>query len=246
MGMKDRRRTAIAIRHVMFEDLGMIDPVLTRRGYDIVYRDAGVDDLTDSAIAGADLLVVLGGPLGVNDTGVFPFLADECRVIEQRLARRAPTLGICLGAQLMAHVLGSRVYPASAKEIGWAPITLTDDGRASALGALATMPTVLHWHGDTFDLPARATGLASTPICANQAFSLEGALGLQFHLEVIPERIERWLIGHVHELMAENVDIFKLRRDTQQVGREARGVFEKTFEVWLAGTEQTSMKEVRG
>src|SRR6185436_5058732 len=132
--------------------------------------------------------------------------------LEDRLSRRRPTLGICLGAQLIARVLGARVYPARAKEIGWHPLQLTSAGEASPLSHLrATSGQVLHWHGDTFDLPAGAAHLASTEVCPHQAFSIDAALALQFHLEVDVHRIERWLIGHVCELGVNGVDVAQLR-----------------------------------
>jgi GMP synthase (glutamine-hydrolysing) len=148
-------RTAAVIRHVAFEDLGIFREVLAARGYAVRYLEAGVDDLA-GPLASADLAVVLGGPIGVYETERYPFLVTELRALERRLAAGRPTLGICLGAQLIAAALGARVYPGGKKEIGWAPVALTAAGRASPLAALEGRP-VLHWHGDTFDLP-RASG----------------------------------------------------------------------------------------
>ncbi|MGZ3428093.1 MAG: glutamine amidotransferase-related protein, partial [Polyangia bacterium] len=103
-------KRAVAIRHVAFEDLGLLEAVLTERGYAVGYRDAGVDPLAGAAVDAADLLIVLGGPLGANDEASFPFLVDELRLVERRLRAGRPTLGICLGAQLIARVLGARVH----------------------------------------------------------------------------------------------------------------------------------------
>ncbi|MGZ3437864.1 MAG: glutamine amidotransferase [Polyangia bacterium] len=227
-------KRAVAIRHVAFEDLGLLEAVLTGRGYAVGYRDAGVDPLEGAAIDAADLLIVLGGPLGANDEASFPFLVDELRLVERRLRAGQPTLGICLGAQLIARVLGARVHAAAEKEIGWRPITLTDAGDASPLGLVgsAAVP-VLHWHGDTFELPAGTELLASTAVCPHQAFSIDRTLALQFHLEADPDRFERWLIGHLHELSSLGIDVGALRAATASIAPPQRGRFEAVFHAWL-------------
>ncbi len=200
MSRRSRRRRAVAIRHVPFEDLGVFAALLRRRGYDVDYRDAAVDDLKARDLTAAELVVVLGGPIGVYQAKAYPFIRDELRLLERRLARGQPTLGICLGSQLMARALGARVFAGPVKELGFAPVRLTAAGLASPLAALATHP-VLHWHGDTFDLPAGAERLASTRAYANQAFAYgRAALALQFHIEVTPAGLEPWLIGHTLEI----------------------------------------------
>ncbi len=199
------------IGHVAFEDLGVFGPVLEQAGHGLETLQAGVDDLGDPLAP--DLLVVLGGPIGVYEQDRYPFLREEIGLIRQRLAARKPTLGVCLGAQLMAAALGARVYPGPAKEIGWKKLRLTDAGRASCLAPLADV-AVLHWHGDTFDLPEAAQLLASTDICTHQAFSLGNfGLALQFHPEVQARGLERWLIGHTCELGGAHIDIPALRAD---------------------------------
>lgn len=195
-------RRAVVIRHVAFEDLGSFAEPLTRRGYRIEYVEAGLDDLARVEAGRDDLLVVLGGPISAGDDRQYPFLADEVRLLERRLGADEPVLGICLGSQLMARALGARVYGAGTKELGWGPLSLTEAGRASALRHLAPHETpVLHWHGDTFDLPRGAVHLASTGACENQAF-LWGARGLalQFHPEATAAGLERWFIGHTLEI----------------------------------------------
>jgi len=131
-----------------------------------------------------DLVVVLGGPIGAYEQEDYPFIADEIAILRARVAANRPTLAICLGAQILAQALGARVY-AGTKEIGWAPLKLTEAGQRSVLRDIGRDATpVLHWHGDTFDLPDGADRLASTPECANQAFSLGATLAVQFHPEV--------------------------------------------------------------
>lgn len=118
---------AIALRHVHFEDLGVLEPLLQARGYTVRHVDAAVEDLPVADALAADLLVVLGGPMGAFDEPRYPFLARELELVRARLANRAPTLGICLGAQLIARALGANVYPvAGGPEIGFGALTLTD------------------------------------------------------------------------------------------------------------------------
>ncbi|WP_018264525.1 glutamine amidotransferase [Methylosinus sp. LW4] len=206
-------KTALAIRHLAFEDLGSFAEPIAAAGYSIRYVEAGMQPIPAEA-AGADLLIVLGGPIGVYQTEDYPFLTDEAALLRGRLGRDAPTLGVCLGGQLMAAALGARVYPGGAgKEIGFAPISLTQAGRESALAALVEPEAdVLHWHGDTFDLPDGAALLASSALYPHQAFAVgRRGLALQFHPEAEKDGLERWLIGHTAELSAAGVSIAGLR-----------------------------------
>jgi GMP synthase (glutamine-hydrolysing) len=221
-------RDVIAVRHVAFEDLGVFEDVLTERGFLVSYVDA-VADHTLRRVWESDpaLLVLLGGPVGAYEDESYPFLDAEKALARDRVARRRPLLGICLGAQVIAAALGAKVYPAESKEIGWGPVQLTPAGAGSPLGEL-TGP-VLHWHGDTFDLPEGAVHLASTPVCPNQAFALSPhTLGLQFHPEVCDQ--EPWLVGHAHEIAhTPGVTALGLRAAAQEQGdapaRQGRAFF---------------------
>jgi GMP synthase (glutamine-hydrolysing) len=233
-------RSAIAIRHVAFEDLGLLAPIMERAGWSVSFCDAPVDDLSDRAIRDADLLIVLGGPIGVYETDTYPFLTTEIALLEHRLRRELPTLGICLGAQLMARALGGRVFPGRVKEIGWGAIDLTREGASSCLGKLGTDPSVLHWHGDTFDLPEDAVRLASNANYENQAFAWRrNALALQFHLEADPRQLEEWYVGHAVELSAAKVSIPELRATTRALTGTVAAQAEKVFSDWLRGIAQT-------
>jgi GMP synthase (glutamine-hydrolysing) len=224
----------VALRHVPFEDLGLLAPVLARRGHSVRYVDVPIASLADLDPLAADLLVVLGGPIGVYENDLYPFLDREVELIATRLAARKPTLGICLGSQLMAKALGARVYASGAKEIGWAPVTLTPEGRRSSLRHLE--PTaVLHWHGDTFDLPDGAVRLASTDVCENQAFSWgDRALALQFHGEAVGTPLEAWFVGHTAEIAATTgVSVPQLRADTARWSDALQRAGTACFEEWL-------------
>ncbi len=230
-------RRAVVIRHVAFEDLGSFAGPLTRLGYRIEYLDAGLDDLSRIDATGADLLVVLGGPINACDDRQYPFLADEVRVLERRLGADRPTLGICLGGQLMARALGARVYGAGTKEVGWGPLSLTAAGGASALRHLAPHETpVLHWHGDTFDLPRGAVHLASTDACENQAFGWGArGLALQFHPEATGRGLERWFIGHTLEIeTTPGISVAALRAATAAAAPRLERQGPAFFEEWLA------------
>lgn len=220
------------VQHLSFEDLGSFSAVLDDLGLVVRYRQAGVDEL-GSSVSTADLLVVLGGPIGVYEEEAYPFLVDEVAALGHRLRAGRPTLGICLGAQLMAKALGARVYPGEHKEIGFSELTLSTDGMKSPLKHLAGSP-VLHWHGDTFDLPEGAKRLASTALYPNQAFSVgTNVLALQFHPESEAARFERWLIGHACELARAGVDIPALRADNVQLGRGLEEAGGRVLTDWL-------------
>jgi GMP synthase (glutamine-hydrolysing) len=197
------------------------------------YLDVGIDRIDAAALAAADLVVVLGGPIGVYEEDRYPFLHEEMPALRARLAAGRPTLGICLGAQMIAKALGAAVGPGPQKEIGWGPVTLTEAGKASVLKPLADAP-VLHWHGDNAALPPGAIGLASTPACPNQAFAIgDTILALQFHIEADPTRIEQWLVGHATELGNAGIDPRTLRRRAVEQGPMTAKAGRAVLAAWL-------------
>ncbi len=229
-------KTVVVIRHVDFEDLGVFETVLTAAGYRIHYYDLGVHELWTLDPLLPDLLVILGGPVGVYETEAYPFLEDERRMLASRLASNLPTLGICLGAQQIAATLGAKVAPSGVKEIGFSELTLTEAGRAGPLRHLDGV-AVLHWHGDAFEIPEGAENLASTALWATQGFALgRNILGLQFHPEVNAcASMERWLIGHAAELAASGIDPRTLRADAERFGPHLRDAARKLLADWLQG-----------
>jgi GMP synthase (glutamine-hydrolysing) len=228
-----RKKVCLAVRHVAFEDLGLLGPLVVSRDYEVRYHDAGIDPFDSNTLRSPDLVIVLGGPIGVYEENAYPFIAGEVAAIGGRIAADKPILGICLGAQMMAAALGARVAPGPVKEIGWAPLTLTAEGDKSVLAPLGATP-VLHWHGDNCDLPAGCVGLASTAHCPVQAFVRSPSqLALQFHLETEPARFESWLVGHTVELGKAGIDPNELRKQAQTFGRATLEVGRKVLAAWL-------------
>lgn len=174
-------------QHVPFEGIGSIQNWMEHRKAQVattrLFPGAPLPALEDF-----DWLIVMGGPMSVNDESAHPWLRPEKRLIAAAVEEGKPVLGICLGAQLIASALGARVYPNARKEIGWFPVRRLA-GAAGAVARLFPVSTeVFHWHGDTFDLPAGALGFLESDACANQAFSIgERVVGLQFHLETTQE-----------------------------------------------------------
>ncbi len=231
-------KTAAAIRHVHFEDLGTFEAVLADAGYEVQYLDIGVHDLSALDPVATDLVVVLGAPVGVYETDAYPFLEQERSLLSKRLSADRPTFGICLGAQQIAASLGTLVAPTGVKEIGFSPLTLTEAGKNSPLRHLAGVP-VLHWHGDASAVPDGAAHLAATAICVNQAFSAgPNIMGVQFHPEADAcGGLERWLIGHAAELAAAQIDPRTLREEAAQFGPTLRDAGRAMFGEWLGGLQ---------
>lgn len=225
-------KTLLAIRHVQHEDMGSFALLLAQAGYSIRYVDAATADFRALARESFDLLVVMGGPISVNDGADFPFIAPELGFIETRLRQAAPTLGICLGSQFVAKALGAEVRRGKGMEIGWKPLHLTDAGKSSPLKHL-TGP-VFHWHGDVFDLPAGALSLASTDFAPHQGFSWGRALALQFHPEVTARGLEQWYVANAGELREQGLKPAELRRSAaaHAAGLQAQGA--DMLVEWLA------------
>ncbi len=232
-------RKALALVHLAFEDLGSLGTELTRAGYTIEIIDACTADLRAIDPLTPDLLVILGGPIGVYEHEAYPFLHAEMDLIRSRLAEKLPTIGICLGAQLIAAASGASVYPGTqGKEIGWAPIQAGADAALHPFFSELLIPDlqVLHWHGDTFDLPANAQHLARTAAYSNQAFVIgEHTLGLQFHPEVTAQNLERWYVGHACELAHAEVSVAQLREDSRIFAPKLEAAAQRFWQNWLSG-----------
>jgi GMP synthase-like glutamine amidotransferase len=173
-------------KHVPLEDIGSIRSWLTTAGYTITctpfFKSANLP-----ALEKTDLLIVMGGPMSVNDDKRYPWLVPEKQFIREMILSGKPVLGICLGAQLIASAMGAKVYPNRVKEIGWFPVYGVSSGDSSIFRFPQSVQA-FHWHGETFDLPTGATRIAKSDHCENQAFQLgPSVIGLQFHLETTPQ-----------------------------------------------------------
>jgi len=188
-------------QHVPFEGPGSIGPWLESRGASVT-GTRFFEEWTLPPVNDVDLLIVMGGPMSVNDESIYPWLKDEKRFIKEAITRGKAVLGVCLGAQLIANAMGARVYPNAEKEIGWFPIHSVAIPGAEGAYQFPKESVVFHWHGETFDLPPGAIRLARSEACENQAFQLgRNAIGLQFHLETTP-RGAKDLVGKCrHELV---------------------------------------------
>jgi len=214
----DPMEEVLVFQHDPFEDLGCFAEVLEKQGadYHVLRLFHGEMPAEDWQHIGA--LIILGGPMSVSDEDNYPFLRWEKRIIRAAIDEAVPMLGVCLGAQLIAATLGTPVFHGPVKEIGWSPITITPHGQVdSLLGYLPESATVFQWHGDGFDLPNGAIHLASSVNYKTQAFRVGKSIyGLQFHLEVTPNMIERWIDERSKDLaLAPYVQPDKILADTQ-------------------------------
>jgi GMP synthase (glutamine-hydrolysing) len=230
-------RRVLVLSHVAFEDLGSLEAPLRERGFAIESILAATARFPLPQAGSCDLLVVLGGPIGVYDQQDYPFLKDEIALIARRLAAQKPILGICLGAQLMAAALDARVYPGQhGAEIGWSPLQAAPNANPPAWFAPLLAPglSVFHWHGDTFDLPSGALHLAMTETYPHQAFAIgDCALALQFHPEVTASGLESWYVGHACELHHAGIAPASLRSSARQHAAALEEAAARFFKLWL-------------
>jgi GMP synthase (glutamine-hydrolysing) len=215
---------ALVLEHADHEDSGLVGDVLKARGFALDRRHLHRGQPVPAALDGYDLVLAMGGPQDAWDDDGHPYLAGEAQLLAHSAQSGRLTVAICLGAQLLARGLGARVYRGPRKELGVAPIELTDEGRRDALLAPLEGRSVLHWHSDTFDLPAGAVRLAETAAYANQAFRLgERAWGVQFHIECGTAMRRAWADHGADELRGEGVDPASLwSPDTEEL--DARGL----------------------
>jgi GMP synthase (glutamine-hydrolysing) len=179
---------AVVFQHARSEGPGLLGEALRRAGFELECRVRS--PRTDDVLA--DLLVVMGGPMGAYEVSAHPFLRTELEVLRDRLAQDRPTVGVCLGGQLLAAAAGARVFPGTAGfELGLSPVSATQEGRADPVFARLP-PRLVQWHGDTWDAVPGAALLASTDRYPQQAFRIGRSYGVQFHPELTPEVLVEW------------------------------------------------------
>lgn len=227
-------KTALIIRHVPVEGVAGFRAPIEAAGYQVDRIDVCDPHFSTLDLCEPDLLIMMGGPMGVYEQDRHPWIACQLRRLAMRLERNRPTLGVCLGAQMIAGALGARVFPGPAKEVGFHPLALSSDARESPLRHLEGV-AVLHWHGDTFELPAGAERLASSEFYTNQAFRRGNTLALQFHAEMgEDERFESWLEKWPDAVTAAGGTVEGLRADHVRLGPRLVSAGRAMIAEWLA------------
>lgn len=204
----------LVVEHVPHEGLGIIGQGLS--GFDLEYMRVYEAGKAEASPEGYSALIVMGGPMGVYESDIYPFIQDEMDLIKEAIKKDVPVLGICLGSQLLAGAAGARVYKGGKKEIGWYGLSLTDEGASDRLflGLPSALP-VFQWHGDTFDLPEGAVNLASSELFPHQAIKVgKRAYGFQFHFEVTEKMVGEWIEINEAELEAAKIDPDKILKET--------------------------------
>lgn len=210
--------SVLVLKNTSSEGPGTIEDHLREEGTDYSVVDLATEELLSAEKA--DTLVIMGGPMSVNESDIYPYIKKEVELVRDFIREGKKVFGVCLGAQIMASALGARVYPGPEKEVGWLDIELQEEGvRDSLMAKMAVHPKagdfwkrfkVFHWHGETFDLPSGAVRLAKSALYDNQAFRYgNNAYAFQFHIEVRKEMVYDWLKG-------EPVDMSNIVRDTER------------------------------
>lgn len=215
-------------QHSACETLGIIAPAVARP--DLTFRKIRpyLGEPVPKGLDGADSLILLGGPMGVNDQEIHPWLKAEIRLIEQALRAGKPILGVCLGSQLLAAALGATVRRGKEKEIGWHPVSLTPHAASDPVWRDIESPVwAFHWHGDLFELPAKAVSLGFSALTECQMFrNGDNTYGLLFHAEVTERIIAEMLRTFEAEVRETGQDPARIAKESvrhlprlQQIGQ---------------------------
>jgi len=227
-------KRALIVRHTPFEGAAGFRLPIEQAGYDFHRINVSDPEFPTFDWLDPDLVVVMGGPMGVYEREHHPWIDGEITGLALRIAAGLPTVGVCLGSQLIAAALGSRVYSGPVKEVGFGPIELSHAGRQSPLRHLEGVP-LLHWHGDTFDLPEGAERLAATANYPNQAFRIgDVLLALQFHPEMGEDpRFAEWLEDEAY-IRSAGTDPATLQSQHDQHGQAAVAAGRAMLTEWLS------------
>ena len=208
----------LMLKHIAIEGGGTIEEYLLSKGHKIDRRELQDGDSVPSKLD-YDAIIILGGPMNVYEEDKYPFLKDEDKLIKEAIKKEIPTLGICLGAQLIAKAAGAKVSKNKVKEIGWYKVNLTEAGKNDPVfKGLGESFDVFQWHGDTFGIPENGTLLSTAELCTNQALRVgKNMYGLQFHMEVTDKMIYEWINSYDEELQSLKgvIDVEKIRKDTK-------------------------------
>ncbi|MBW8753900.1 MAG: glutamine amidotransferase [Sphingomonadales bacterium] len=230
------QKTALIIRHVPYEGVAGFRAPIEAAGYAVDRIDVADPRFATVDLAGPDLLIMMGGPMGVYEQDRYPWIACQLGRLARRLEANRPTLGVCFGAQMMAAALGGEVFAGPATEVGFHPVTLQAAALDGPLRHIAEVP-VLHWHGDTFTLPENVELLASSPLYTHQAFWRgRNILALQFHAEMgLDPRIEDWIEGGGAAMARAGITEARLRADHGALGPAAVAAGQAMIAEWLEG-----------
>jgi GMP synthase (glutamine-hydrolysing) len=233
-GETRRRPRVLDLQHDAAEPPSAIATALDRAGAELVVVRIDRNEPVPASLAGADGLIVLGGPMGVSEFNRYPNLRDEPHLIEEAVHNGLPLLGICLGSQLLATVLGAPVTTGDQKEIGWYPVTLEAAAADDRLfGGLPDAFTAFHWHGDVFALPAGAVALARSERTRFQAFRFgTAAYGLLFHLKVTPRQMDAMTAEFSNELVEAGQTVAILRDGATRFGEHLEDLAGVVFGRW--------------
>jgi len=226
-------KSALIIRHTPYEGIAGFREPVEAAGYEIDRVDVTDPAFPHIDFDEPDLVVLMGGPMGVYETDAHPWIACEVVRLARRVMLDRPTLGVCLGAQIIAAAMGARVYPGPVKEVGFAPVRINPNGLNSPLRHIEDV-SVLHWHGDTFDLPDGVELLASTDRYSHQAFRRgDNILALQCHAEMGEDgRFEAWLENEAYVEEA-GMSVARMREDHAALGSAAVAAGRRMITDWL-------------
>lgn len=226
----------LVLQHAEPEEPGLISEALSSAGYPIETVQSFRNHVVPGNLTGVAGVVVMGGPMGVNETDRFPFLRDEMRLIEAALREEKPVLGVCLGSQLLAAVLGSSVTKGAQKEIGWFRVELAESAQNDQLlGGIPPAFVACHWHGDIFPLPAGAVNLASSERTRVQAFRHgRNAYGFLFHMEVTIESLKGMVETFGSELEEAGVSGKEILRQASEYVSPLQDIGRRVFAAWAA------------